>query len=855
MRIKTKKEDLLFMVFCLATAVIFALYRSAAGDFVAYNGDFQNYNIFRRLLDGQVQYRDFTNYIGNGVIFINFPLICLFRSFGNSVFIINFTTSILYSLIVFISAYMIMKDRKQAYIITNVAAIAAFIILHSGFQGSIYYKYVFDVVSFEEPGHSVRTTRAFLPFMLVGIYYLVRGIVKKKNLLLYILRSGKWSMVVYFLLGILTVWSNDFGYACVICLFIIMVIVNLLGRKKPFLNRLMIYGSAVIAAVVGMLLSVAAVTHGHVSDYFAVNKGIMDYQFWYYGNYYDKYFTFFDIFKDKKFVFLTVVFFVHAVAFVVKTVRCKIDDNDICKLFLHSTCYSASLIYVVGSGAHNYTSAEIFTYILALGFIWKAVKKAAACIWKINALRLCVFISKAGRRTSAALQKVQGNKMAVYVIGMLILYCISVNIIRTSVSYTDRDRGEGLKVSSVIGRGLDEDAKEISDGVLFSTYAGALETVSGTFQPTGTDYIIHVLGDKQREKYLDNFTQGDYRYATTLKNGYTLWEYWASRANWFFYRELYANYEPVRETNYSVIWEKSDKENVINTEAELEWEYINGSTCRIDVELPDYEDGAYVDLYIKYNTVWTQDRLKYGGMRKVLCVQDGGEQYNGYRRNPCYYMREESGGCTIPVYVRNGKGYAYISAYPLSCTKLEGVSASVKKVIREPDYSLRVTNYTDICRWIAEDGVDQSGMLLKFDNTEFNTTKLMGAGQLKANGETGIVSNAWQSGDYIYVQLENPINRDNFIYPNEIEAVQKEKVYTVENYTDDEWVCGISRKDGKILINRDIDVDGLYAVGVGEVRKQVTKIELTELGYCISLRDNNGVQALAYPQTIELIYH
>ncbi len=851
---KIKKEDLLFVIFCLSTAGIFAVYRYMAGDFVAYDGDFQNYNVFRRLLDGQVQYRDFVNYLGNGMIFVNFPLIWLFDSFGESVFITNFTASILYSFILFVSCYLMIRDRKKAYVTASIAAIMAFVMLHMGTWGSFYYNYIYDVLHFEELGHSMRTTRAFLPFLLVGIFYLIKKIVKKENLLLYILRSNVLTMGVYFLLGVLTVWSNDYGYACVICFFIIMTIINLLGRKKPVLNRLMMYGSAIIAAFIGMLLSITVVTHGHVPDYFAVNKGIMDYQFWYYGNYYDKYLTFFDIFKDRKFVFLTVVFFVHAVAFVVRTVGRKIDDNDICKLFLHSTCYSASLIYVVGSGGHNYTSVEIFTYILVIGFIWKVVKKAVSFIRKMKVIKSCPFISKAGRRINVVVQKVKENKTAAYVISMLILYCISVNIIRTSVSYTDRDRVEGLKVFSVIGRGLDEDAKEISDGVLFSTYAGALETVSGAFQPTGTDYIIHVLGDGQREMYIDNFKHGDYRYASTLKNGYTLWEYWASRVNWFFYRELYANYEPVRETNYSVIWEKSDKENVINTEAELEWEYINSSTCRIDVALPDYEDGAYVDLYIKYNTVWTQDRLKYGGMRKVLCIQDGGEQYSG-GWNPCYYLREQSGGCTIPVYVRDGKGYAYISAYPLSCTKLEGVSASVEKVIREPDYSLRVTNYTDICRWIAEDGVDQSGTLLKFDNTEFSTTKLMGAGQLKANGETGIVSSAWKNGDYIYVQLENPINRDNFIYPNEIEAVQKEKVYTVENYTDDEWVCGISRKDGKILISRDIDVDGLYAVGVGEVRKRVTKIELTEPGYCISLRDNNGVQALAYPQAIELIYY
>ena len=69
---KIKRDDIIFALFCIMTAVVFASYRCLVGDFVAYNGDFQNYNIFRRLLDGQVQYRDFTNYLGNGMVIYQF---------------------------------------------------------------------------------------------------------------------------------------------------------------------------------------------------------------------------------------------------------------------------------------------------------------------------------------------------------------------------------------------------------------------------------------------------------------------------------------------------------------------------------------------------------------------------------------------------------------------------------------------------------------------------------------------------------------------------------------------------------------------------------------------------------------
>ena len=73
----------------------------------------------------------------------------------------------------------------------------------------------------------------------------------------------------------------------------------------------------------------------------------------------------------------------------------------------------------------------------------------------------------------------------------------------------------------------------------WSTYASAQEVQQGTFQPSGTDYIIHVMGDRQREEYLNKFKTSDFRYTATIRESYNIWERWIMRANWFFYRELY----------------------------------------------------------------------------------------------------------------------------------------------------------------------------------------------------------------------------------------------------------------------------------------------------------------------------
>lgn len=77
-------------------------------------------------------------------------------------------------------------------------------------------------------------------------------------------------------------------------------------------------------------------------------------------------------------------------------------------------------------------------------------------------------------------------------------------------------------------------AEYVGEEKVFSTYASALEVMTDQFQPSGTDYIIHVLGDKPRQEYLETFCEWDFRYVTTIKETYDEWEYWVRNANCFF---------------------------------------------------------------------------------------------------------------------------------------------------------------------------------------------------------------------------------------------------------------------------------------------------------------------------------
>ncbi|MDL2294461.1 hypothetical protein LJC60_07520, partial [Ruminococcaceae bacterium OttesenSCG-928-D13] len=85
----------------LAVSFAFAAERAATASYNPVNGDFQSYNVFRRILAGQLPVRDFANYVGMAPILLNLPLLALGGGgFTASLFVTNFTCNVLFSLCV-----------------------------------------------------------------------------------------------------------------------------------------------------------------------------------------------------------------------------------------------------------------------------------------------------------------------------------------------------------------------------------------------------------------------------------------------------------------------------------------------------------------------------------------------------------------------------------------------------------------------------------------------------------------------------------------------------------------------------------------------------------------------------------
>lgn len=229
----------------------------------------------------------------------------------------------------------------------------------------------------------------------------------------------------------------------------------------------------------------------------------------------------------------------------------------------------------------------------------------------------------------------------------------------------------------------------LQNNQFFATYASAQEVVNNTFQPSGTDYIIHVLGDKERQKYLDSFENGNFKYAATIRENYTEWETWAIRANQFFYRELYKNWKPVYANTYEVYWEKNPEStnNILTNGYDLNVTEVDSNTSKITIT-SDHEINGIADVYIDYelqgNGTRSSKLLLHPELSVSNTLKDSGElelDFNTLRPKSAEY---------IPVRIVNGYGEVELQAKPTKSTKLVLNDVNCKEIFQSLQTTYRL---------------------------------------------------------------------------------------------------------------------------------------------------------------------
>lgn len=514
------------LIICVMHAVDAAHY----ANFSPINGTFQNYNPVRRLIDGQTPYRDFQDYLGLGHLYFGTLFTVLFGgTYRSSLAAFSFLTFGGLAITSFVMGLAILKKKELAAAATNIVLMVLTIkplFFENWLAGT---GEILDALNYAlDTGNSARFVRGMiLPLLILVLWIGYIGINGIKNM-----RISKYREVIIFsgiglFSGASFVWSNDYGISCWFCM-IIMAFWISFSRSRVILKAVINAFFELVGSAIGIVIAGTLLTCGHLTQWVSSTFGTGGYQGWYYNS--PKSYYLYDV--DFSYIML---------------IQAGICIFYMIKIFKNKGNIVSLRRYAIPGLANMVSFCAVNEYHLLSGGDSREV--ALAVLFLTIIFEICSIVQAYKRQEVARFTVIAS---------IIISVAWIISDVKEEVIFkylTDRD---GIYVDA-LGGNLTFLGDEIIatnyflDGNdFFATYASAQEVVSGTYQPSGTDYIIHVLGDKQRENYLDTFDIGSFKYAATIKETYTDWEYWVQRANWFFYRKLYEAWHPVYSNTYEV---------------------------------------------------------------------------------------------------------------------------------------------------------------------------------------------------------------------------------------------------------------------------------------------------------------
>ncbi len=539
-----KNVDIVVMIaLILLLCLLHAVDTCYSLSFGVTDGVFQNYNVVRRLLDGQVPYRDFTLYLGLGHLFSGSFFTWLFgNNFAASQVAFGFLT--LLSLCLFsvvIGKLILGRHSKIPYACTLLLLIILM-------KQPLFYK---NAIGLSEPvvtalnaalsvGSSARYVRGMIcPLFLIAVYQIQCIISARVNIGRLAKEHGRTITIAATgaLGGAAFIWSNDYGIGSWLCstlVFLFVICIYSPGGWKRKLREILLW---LISGAAAIFVIIMLVSHGHITNWLTDTFGTGGYQSWYYGYTRSRAYYLWNV----DFSFET---FLLACLCIYYLGRLYLSRKK-----LESCVQYASLAFLSMCGF-----AVVNEYYLLSSNSLTEV--AYAILFLLTAYEIYHLLEQILDKK----EKMAGTVVCISIIAGVAAFVSSgqYRILSFARDYRGTYAEELGGYIGDIYKDLKAAKEFTGDEKVFSTYASALEVMTDQFQPSGTDYIIHVLGDKSRQEYLETFREGDFRYVTTIKETYDEWEYWARSANWFFYRELYKEYHPVWSNIYQLFWEKNE---------------------------------------------------------------------------------------------------------------------------------------------------------------------------------------------------------------------------------------------------------------------------------------------------------
>lgn len=656
-------------------------------DYNITNGDFQNYNPVRHLLAGQAPYADFTVYLGAGELYGMAAILLLVgNTFARSMFAAEFLTWFCFELLVLAVCRAVFRTGRAARAMT--AALSAYCLLAvqgTNLPGMDWLRNLLGYAS--SSGNSARMIRSgALPIavLLCGVALcLWRAFPPKadaKGLRRY-LPLGP-TLAVPFIAGAMVPWSNDMGASMYLAVSLAYGLFLLRQYGTKIRTVALRVGQYIVVSVLGLGISVTLISWGHPLSWLRQTRGVSAYQAWYYGSG-----------QGEKLYYLSEldlnwsfwVMLALAVVFAVVIFRARSQENAVRAAGLFALCLGMAfwnILYCLLSSAQNGPDGGA----KALLAILVPVFAAAGLAWLAGHKERVFALLRRGLPPVAAL------------FGCVVLALGTWQQIDARI----QGREEGYTRVDSLGGWLGDNAAKLATEqsilagrTVWSTYASALEAMEGQLQPSGTDYIIHVLGDSQRVAYLQQFQAGGFDLVQTPSYKVTSYERWSRNANWWFYRELYRYWVPVGNTfvcgGMHIFWQRNGVDNDMGVATTVDIDQTAENVVTITITADDPTFCGVADLTLHYSHTVDADFLLRGGVgsylhvspdtEKRLCEKSGRDSLN------CeFFIPTDKDTYSIPVTMENGVGTVTLTSLPGDAAHLTVSSAEVTGTFFDWEY-------------------------------------------------------------------------------------------------------------------------------------------------------------------------
>jgi len=679
-RIKTISKNQWFVGINVLLIILMGLLHALeAGHYVNFypiNGTFQDFNPIRRLLNGQIPYRDFQDYLGLGHVYIGGILTWILGgNYRASLIAFRYAAYLSMSLIFFVVGKLVFKKTSTALCLVNF--LDAVLLIQPTFLSTLNIDAtISSALSYAmTTGNSARMLRGeILPisiFMVITFGKKVLDFAKDRKRISPMNTVG---IFVGILSGFCFPWSNDYGISSWLCMIIVTGIIIYIIKRK-IIDTLKVIMIVVLTSVLSCFIFVNLFTLGHFAGWFSSTFGTGGYQSWYYISDKSYYIT------DVDFSYLMLIQAAFVLFFIIRAWKSCEDSFEVVRYgllaYINMTSFCAVNEYKLLSGNDSREVAMVVLFVTIISEI-------------TNILR----------------EIVPNNKITNTFKGVITITCFAwvISKAQTELDFFVFTEKEGVYIEALGGYmtplsadkqslGVDilATADFLGDAKTFATYSSAQEVVSNNFQPSGTDYLIHVLGDSQREEYLDSFENDDFDYAVTINESFESWEFWLQHANWFFYESLLENWHPIYANQYEIYWERNsgvDSNNIYNGEIQVRIEPTDSRAYKVVVETDPSINGM-ADVYIDYEAHKDNGLTSHLIINSMVNVANTGVSFSNSSIADSTTLRPKSQEY-IPINVVDGYGEVTITPEPVKSMILDINKVSCDKIYTVQDSYLQI---------------------------------------------------------------------------------------------------------------------------------------------------------------------